>query len=166
MKRTIAILLAVLMLAVVFVGCGEDNSAENTGATPDTAVSTKPAETTVVLETTAQGGTIEKDAQENTIERDKSGTIVSVKDKSGNTVSVTEYTKAHPDIADPSGGSKSSDSDKKSDAGAKTDTPSKTDGKDQTEAADPTEGQTEEEIPQVIVDLSDDDKEIIELDLD
>ena len=163
MKRLTAIILAILMLAACLVACGEDNKDGNNSATEASVSETKPVETTVVMEFTPEGNTIEKDAEGNTIERSMSGKIVSVTDKDGNTVSVTEYSKAHPDIANPQGSSQSSGS------GEKTDTPSKTGDGDKTEAPQATEDEdvpveerpkkevVEEEIPQVIVEIPDAD---------
>ena len=96
MKKMIAALAAVLMLTAGLSACGGEQDAEAGKATEDTAaVATSAAETTVVVEKTADGGTIEKDSENNELEIDKNGKLVSVKDKNGNDVDVTEYTVTH-----------------------------------------------------------------------
>lgn len=90
MKTKIIALLIVsaLMVAVLLSACGEKPGE----APPDTSVIT---ETTVVLETTADGGTVEKDSEGNKITKDKDGKVIAVEDKDGNTIEVTEYLKTH-----------------------------------------------------------------------
>lgn len=97
MKRVLAIILSVMMLTVLLAACGEKDKSTADSATPDQSASTevKTAETTKVIETTAEGGMIEEDAEGNVVEKDKDSKIVSVTDKSGNPVTVTEYITTH-----------------------------------------------------------------------
>lgn len=86
------------MIAVLFSACGEKSGE----APPDVSVIT---ETTVVLETTADGGTIEQDSEGNKITKDKDGKVIAVEDKDGNPIEVTEYLKTHSWVEGNSGGS-------------------------------------------------------------
>nr|WP_316624246.1 hypothetical protein [uncultured Ruminococcus sp.] len=89
MKRLFFCLLAVLILTSCFLSaCGN----KNTGSTPDqSAIS----ETTVVLETTSEGGTVEQDPEGNKITKDKEGKVTHVEDKTGKTIEVTDYLATH-----------------------------------------------------------------------
>ena len=91
MKRfkNVIVLILALVFALTLVACGENEKT----ATPDE--STTVQETTVVIETTAEGGTIEKDSEGNTITKDENGKVVSVEDKDGNPVDVVEYVTTH-----------------------------------------------------------------------
>ena len=71
MKRIISFMVAILMIAALFSACGEKQNA----ASPDEAAIT---ETTVVLETTADGGTIEQDSEGNKITKDENGKVASM----------------------------------------------------------------------------------------
>lgn len=154
----------VLMMAMLFTACGED--IEKTSSTEGTE---RPAETTVVLETTAQGGTVEQDAEGNTITKDSDGTVVSVVDKNGQPIEVAEYITTHSYI----NGIGSSDnmaevSDNKSTASG-SDTPKETDTSssvfspvDETVKSGQHSNDTEETIPVIIATLPD-DSELAEL---
>jgi len=118
MKKAFVIVLSVLMMAVLLVGCGDKNDvATPDSATPDSSVSSKITETTKVIETTTEGGTVEQDKEGNVIEKDKSGEIVSVKDEDGKIIEITEYITTHTYVVDGSGDDDSSDSDS-SDSGS------------------------------------------------
>ena len=99
MKKIIAILAAVLMLTAVLTACGEKKD----DATPDSAtVDSAAAGSTEAVEPeqlklveTTDDGTVEEDKEGNVLTIDKDKEIVSVKDKDGNTVSVTEYITTH-----------------------------------------------------------------------
>lgn len=98
MKKIIAILAAVLMLTAALAACGNDEKATPDSATKDSAAVTEAvmeAETTRVLETTAEGNTVEEDAEGNVLEISKDGELVSVKDKNGSAIEVTEYITTH-----------------------------------------------------------------------
>ena len=71
MKKIIVIASAVLMMALLLAACGNSGKATPDSATPDSAVSSTEKETTKVIETTAHGGTVEKDKEGNVIEKDK-----------------------------------------------------------------------------------------------
>ena len=94
MKRTIAIIAAMLMLTGTLAACGKDKN-----ATPDSAekatVAATSAETVKPTQKSTEGNTVETDSEGNTIEKDKDGTIVSVKDKNGGVIEITEYTTTH-----------------------------------------------------------------------
>lgn len=77
-----------VMIIMLLSACGEKKSE----ATADEA---KPAETTVVLETTSDGGTIEQDSEGNKIAKDEKGNILSVEDKYGKPIDVEEYITTH-----------------------------------------------------------------------
>ena len=100
MKKIIVIASAVIMMTLLLAACGNSGKATPDSATPDSAVSSTEKETTKVIETTSQGGSIEKDKEGNVIEKDKDGTIVSVKDKDGKTIEITEYITTHTYIVD------------------------------------------------------------------
>nr|WP_316624252.1 lipoprotein [uncultured Ruminococcus sp.] len=94
MKRMIIAFLAVLILSsCVLSACGGNK----TDSTPDQAsVDQKViSETTVILETTAEGGTVEQDKEGNKITKDKEGKILSIEDKNGNPIDVAEYLTTH-----------------------------------------------------------------------
>lgn len=119
MKKTkiLPILLCVLLIVLIlFTACGKKKSE----STKDESV---PGETTVVLETTGDGGTIEQDAEGNRITKDEKGNILSVEDKDGKLVDVERYISSHSwvvsdDSSGTSGGSgKSADSDGSSSTG-------------------------------------------------
>ena len=91
MKSTkiFSILLCLLIIcSILFTACGEQES-------ESTKDESTPDETTVVLETTSDGGTIEQDSEGNKITKDENGKVVSVEDKDGNPVNVTEYLTTH-----------------------------------------------------------------------
>ena len=87
--KIISILLCLLLLCLIlFTACGEkENEAAKDESVPD--------ETTVVLETTNDGGTIEKDSEGNKITKDDKGNVVSVEDKDGTPVDVEKYITTH-----------------------------------------------------------------------
>lgn len=88
MKRVLFVLITIILVSVILTACGNKTNVS-------TADESSPAETTVVLETTAQGGTIEQDSEGNQITKDSDGKVVSVKDKNGTEVNVTEYLETH-----------------------------------------------------------------------
>lgn len=92
-KHLIIISLLILMI-MVFSACGENRS----DSTKDEA---KLYETTVVLETTSDGGTVEQDTEGNKITRNQDGHVIKVEDKDGNLIDVTEYLKSHARIENP-----------------------------------------------------------------
>lgn len=95
-----------IICSILFTACGEK---ENESTKDESA----PGETTVVLETTSNGGTIEQDSESNKITKDENGKVVSVEDKNGNSIDVTEYLTTHTWVesnSNSSGGSGSSGS--------------------------------------------------------
>ena len=87
--KIISIFVCVVILSVMLLtACGEKKS----DATGDEA---KTTETTVVLETTAEGGTVEQDSEGNIVTKDHDGKVVSVTDKNGNSIDVVEYVTTH-----------------------------------------------------------------------
>ena len=95
MKNILLIIMTavLIVLSCVFTACG-GNSDKST-ADSATSDSAKVSETTVVLETTGDGGTIEQDSEGNKIKKDENGKVVSVEDKNGSPVDVTEYLTTH-----------------------------------------------------------------------
>lgn len=91
MKNTkiLPILICVLLIgSILFTACGKKKSE----STKDEATH---GETTVVLETTGNGGTIEQDAEGNKITKDEKGNVLSVEDKDGKPVDVERYISTH-----------------------------------------------------------------------
>ena len=87
--KMLPILLCVLLIgSILFTACGKKKSE----STKDEAA---PGETTVVLETTSDGGTIEQDAEGNKITKDEKGNVLSVEDKDGKPVDVERYISTH-----------------------------------------------------------------------
>lgn len=155
MKKAFAIVLSVLMMTLLLVGCGDKEAATPDSATPDSSsVSSKITETTKVIETTSEGGTVEQDKEGNVIEKDKSGEIVSVKDKDGKVIEITEYITTHTYVIEGSGdssdsgssdsGASSKSSDSGSQSSSKTDAGSK---EDSPKATIPPEDMDEYELP-------------------
>lgn len=96
MKKILAAIAAVCTIAAALSACGSEEKTVPDSTEPTVAVSpTASPETTAVIETTADGGTLELDGEGNTLAIDKSGTIVSVTDKNGQPVTVTEYITTH-----------------------------------------------------------------------
>ncbi|MBR1731625.1 MAG: hypothetical protein IJ725_04260, partial [Ruminococcus sp.] len=87
MKKIIILALSVLIIASLTAGCscgGTDN--KKSSATTTSSSSDTVSETTKVIETTPDGGTVEEDSEGNKITKDKNGEIISVTDKDGNEV--------------------------------------------------------------------------------
>lgn len=112
MKKLIAILAVILLFTVVLTACGKKDKDKTAGdaATIDSATSSSasgdaksatelPLATTAVTETTAKGGTIEKDQEGNVIEIDSSGEIVTIKNADGESVDIPEYLDRHYFVA-------------------------------------------------------------------
>ena len=146
MKRIVFCLLAVLILmSCILSACGN----KNTGSSPDQASPDQSAisETTVVLETTSEGGTVEKDPEGNKITKDKEGKLTHVEDKTGKTIEVTEYLAAHAWVENPaSSGKENAGSGNSGSSGGSSDPDKKGDSKSSVSESD----SVEEEIPVVI----------------
>lgn len=110
MKKIFAILFSALIITVLAAGCSCGGESGKGSDKKSSAVS----ETTKVIETTAEGGTVEKDSDGNKITKDKDGGIISVEDKNGNALDIDEYIASHPDAK------KSASTDKKSSNTSKT----------------------------------------------
>lgn len=170
-KVLITLLTAAILLSVMLCACGDkqNNASENSSIGTDAAVT----ETTAVLETTAEGGTVEQDSEGNKITKDKDGIVIAVEDKDGNPIEVTQYVTTHSwvehsgkssgDSIDPSinpksdNGNKSNDSEK-----AETENNKKSDNSQKSNASENQEEQVEESIPVIIATLPD-DEDLIEL---
>lgn len=146
MKRITALIIAVLMLAVLLCSCGEK---QDDASTPDEV---KIAETTVVLETTADGGTVEQDPDGNKITKDKDGKVTAVEDKDGNPVDVATYLETHSWVEEPGAGT----------AGGTSSSPESGSSQSPDDSSDPQEDLTEGEIPVIIASIPD-DADLIEL---
>lgn len=82
-----------VLIVVLLSACGENNS--ETAADKTAVTEAAVTETTVVLETTPDGGTVEQDSEGNIITKNSEGKVTKVEDKNGNPVSVSEYVKTH-----------------------------------------------------------------------
>ena len=87
-KKSLLFLTALLLITALLVACGN-------GKTISTQDEKKPAETTVVLETTSAGGTVELDSEGNKITKDENGKVTAVEDESGKPVDVVQYVTTH-----------------------------------------------------------------------
>lgn len=87
-KVIIGLVAALIAVSCLISAC----SGGSDKATPDSA---SVQETTVIIETTADGGTIEQDPEGNKITKDDKGNILSVEDKDGKTVDVETYIITH-----------------------------------------------------------------------
>ena len=160
MKRMIIAFLAVLILSsCVLSACGGNK----TDSTPDQAsVDQKViSETTVILETTAEGGTVEQDKEGNKITKDKEGKILSIEDKNGNPVDVKEYLTTHT-LAENSvisdGSDNTADSGKSGKSSLSGSEGSKLSGNNvNSNSSDPKSDQAEGEIPVIIATIPDDE---------
>lgn len=101
MKKIIAIAVSVFLAVTIFTACGNNNSNKEKSDT---------SETLKLVETTPDGGTVEKDSESNIVTKDKNGKITSVKDKNGKKVDVDEYIKTHGSSVNKSSAKTSSDS--------------------------------------------------------
>lgn len=147
MKKILAILMTVLVMAALLCACGEKSGE----ATPDEAAK---IETTVVLETTADGGTVEKDPEGNIVTKDQDGNVTAVEDKDGNPLDVKEYLETHSYVQ----GSGSSSDSSGSSSGSSGSSDSSGKSGDSSDSQDETEG----EIPVIIATIPD-DEDLIEL---
>ena len=145
MKRFLIFLISVLIIAVLAAGCSCGGSKNSSSNKTSSAVS----ETTKVLETTADGGTVEEDPEGNVITKDKNGEITSVKDKEGNDVNVDEYKNSHENENNSSlSGNSSSKTSSKTSSNSKSSSGSKSSSSSSSKSNEPTEG----EIPTVVID--------------
>ena len=99
MKTRLLIALTVALLIVCFAlsACGEDKKDANseTESKNPTEITAASGETTVVLETTSDGGTVEQDSEGNKITIDKDGSVTSVEDRNGDPIDVADYLTTH-----------------------------------------------------------------------
>ena len=154
MKKWLLILAAaVITLSCILCACGDDKKDAKSEPESKNAAEVTSAsdETTVVLETTSEGDTVEKDSDGNKITRDKTGDIVAVEDKNGNPVEVTEYLTTHSWVERKENSQADSD---KSESGQKDNGEKK--------PSDVQKEDVEGEIPAIIASVPDDD-EMIEL---
>lgn len=168
MKKRLAAALCLALIAAIFGGCG---CSSDVSSDKKSTVS----ETLSVIETTPDGGTVERDAEGNTVTKDKNGAIISVEDKNGEALEVEEYIDSHPYAV--SGGSADSKqggsggSDKNSSSASSSKSSSKTSSNksssksssksstsSKSSSKSSSQAETEEEIPEVIATIPDDDK--------
>lgn len=107
MKRLMVALAVILLFATALTACGkkDQDKAKDDTATTDSVSSSAvgaaksptelPFATTVVTETTAKGGTLEKDRDGNVIEIDASDEIVSIKSADGESLDIPGYLDTH-----------------------------------------------------------------------
>ena len=149
-KAVIGSVAAVIALSCMMSAC----SGGSDKATHDSA---SVHETTVIIETTADGGTIEKDAEDNKITKDKKGKVIAVEDKDGNTLVVTEYLTTHSWVEYSGAKDKSSDNSSDSNKGTDKDkSGSGNSGNNGTSSR--ADSDSEGEVPVVIATLPDDDQ--------
>ena len=83
-SRLMYLIIGVFVI-MLLSACVEDNRSLSESKASTTELSkveaTAVSETTAVLETTADGGTIEKDSEGNKITKDRDGRVVAVEDK-------------------------------------------------------------------------------------
>ena len=143
--------IGIVFLAAVIIGlfcalsaCGEDKKEDNKETAATVRKTSAMQETTVVLETTSEGGTVEQDSEGNKITRDNNGEIIAVEDKNGNRIEITEYITTHQWITDSdSPGSSSIESDGTS--------------------SDSGEEGVEDEIPVIIASIPEDNSDMVDL---
>ena len=157
MKRAIALLTAALLLVGALAACGNKNDQKATEAA--TTAATEASKTTAteaanIIETTAEGGTVEKTADNFTGEKDKNGEIVSVKDSSGNSVPVQEYIEEHTS-GNNSGNTSNNTSSKSSDNSGNQGTSSQPSSSSKPQDSSKSDQEVEETIPQIIIELPD-----------
>ena len=171
-KTLIALLTSAILLSVMLCACGDKqkNSSEDSSGSTESAVT----ETTVVLETTAEGGTVEQDSEGNKITKDKDGIVIAVEDKDGNPIEVTQYVTTHSWVektGKSSGGSTDPSIDPNSDSGnksndskkAKTDNNKKSaESQKNNDVTEHREEGVEESIPVIIATIPD-EEDLIEL---
>lgn len=177
MKNVIAVVIFAVIIASVLAGCG-------CAATPSDDSKSSASETMKVIETTADGGTVEKDSDGNSVQKDKDGKIVSVKDKNGKKLDVDEYVSTHPYAEKDYTGEKSGDSSSKTAVTSKSSKSAKStsDSKSNSKSDDSKSGKTssnnsksnssksnssksdqvEGKIPSVVEDEPDDDDVVAE----
>lgn len=148
MKEKITFLLiAVWFCAGMLTACGENKSSDLLS----------PAETTFVIETTADGGTIEMDSEGNQLTKDNEGNILAVQDKSGNSIDVQTYITEHYQTIDSdSANDNSSQNGSKGYSGGKS-----SNGNSNLSADDDdniSDSDIEDDIPQIEVTLPDEEK--------
>lgn len=159
-SRFIYLIIGVFVI-MLLSACGEDNRSlsESKASTtePSKVEATAVSETTAVLETTADGGTIEKDSEGNKITKDSDGRVVAVEDKNGNSIEITEYITTHSWIESNSNSGLSDNSAKEKDNLDKSD-----DTPDKASATVLDSIEVEDEIPVVIATIPDvDDQDVL-----
>ena len=166
MKKLIVLIMAALtLLSAAACSCG------GSGETGGKTYSAIEQETIKLLETTPDGGTVEKDKDGNTIEKDKDGEIVSVKDSDGNSVDIEQYKADYPVVSGKTESSKSSavsgkTSSKASSSTLSDKTSSKTSSKSSktsSTSGNNSEDETEEEIPTIVVTMPENPEELEEI---
>ena len=152
-SRLMYLIIGVFVI-LLLSACGEDNRSlsESKASTtePSKVEATAISETTAVLETTADGGTIEKDSEGNKITKDSDGRVVAVEDKNGNSIEITEYITTHSWIESKSNSGLSDNSAKEKDNLDESD-----DTTDKASATVPDSTEVEDEIPVVIATIPD-----------
>ena len=157
-KKFSVLLCLLIVCSILFTACGEKKS-------ESTKDESSPDETTVVLETTSDGGTIEQDSEENKITKDKDGKVIYVEDKDGNPIDVTEYLSTHSWVEsndDSSSGSGSSGGGSGSSGGGSDSSGGESDSSGggsggSKSSSDLNDTTIEESIPVVVVTIPDDD---------
>lgn len=168
MKRKILlpVILCILMTSVLLlVSCGDNSKAgSDETATSSGELSSEAAfsETTAVIETTPDGGTVEQDSEGNKITKNNEGKITKVEDKNGNQISITQYLTTHTWVEN-TGANDSGSADRTESSSSKAPDNSGDNVSDQpTEAMD---SDKEGEIPVVIATVPDEDDMIVLPDL-
>lgn len=153
-KVLICLVAAMLIVSCLISACASDSSK----ATVDqsTPVSESVKETTVIIETIAGGGTVEKDSEGNKITKDEKGAVIAVEDKEGNSLVVSEYLKTHSYVEYSGSTVKSTDnpSNTHPDSGKDKSGTSGSEGSTSSVGDNDSEG----EVPVIIATLPDDDE--------
>lgn len=153
-KVVIGFIAALLIVSCLMTSCSGDSSK----ATVDQAspVTETVKETTVIIETVAGGGTVEKDSEGNKITKDDKGAVIAVEDKEGNSLVVSEYLKTHSYVEYSVAPDKSTDnpSNTHPDSGKDKSSTSGSEGSTSSAGDNDSEG----EVPVIIATLPDDDE--------
>ena len=156
MKRIFAVLICFVLISAMLAGC----TCSVNVSMPDETTADSQDDTNLVLETTADGGSVELDNDGNLVTKDKNGDIVSVTDEKGNELDPVQYAEEHN-----SGYAKSDSDSPDNEKSSKTAKDPKTSSSTKSDSENSSSSEeVEDEIPSVIAEVPDDEDEIIELD--
>lgn len=167
LSKLLMLAFSVFLIIALLVACGKNSPEPVSGASELNSSSIQ--ETTVLIETTPDGGTVEQDSEGNIITKDSSGKVTKVEDKNGNAVDVNNYLSDHPWVSAPKNSgdtsSKGNGSSGSSDGSGNTGSSSSDDSGDNSEddPQDAESGDIEGDIPVIRATLPADDSSLVEL---